>query len=183
MTCDKASAVESRLNALITQAGPELANVSIADITTTGVKSIDFKTVPGGTAAAGVRHSGLAFGTVTNGAVAPTSIVFYLYWGGIAGTQILLFSIPAAGLVANASQLGWRVRWDLVWQSASEATGVMEIFWHTAAGPASSVPWIVTFDATGLSTTSDENLTLAASWGGGTATTIHTYASHITRVG
>lgn len=181
--CDKAAAVEGRLDALITQAGPEPANTAAADITATGVKSVDFKTVPGGTAAAGVLYSGMAFGTVTNGASAPTSIVFYLYWGGIAGVQILQFSLPAAGLVAGASNLGWKVTWDVAWQSATEATAVMEVFWHTGSGPGNSQPWLVTSDTTGLATSADENLTLAASWGGGSGTTIHTHASHITRRG
>jgi hypothetical protein len=183
MSSDKAYSVELRLAALVNQAGPRAANTSITDVTATGIKTLDSLSVPGGTAAADVWYDGDAYGQITNGVSAPTNVSFYLYWGGTGGTQLCLFSIPAAGLVASASALGWHLRWGLDWQSATEATGWMEIFWHTGSGPANSQPWLFTFDITGLSTSSSMNLTLAASYTGGSGSTIHTFASHIRRRG
>lgn len=183
MTSDKSYAVQARLDDLATKGSWRPATIGIADITTTGVKSLDFLTVPGGTAAATVEHGGLAYGTITNTATPPTGWSFYLYWGGTSGTQLVQFSVPSSGLVASISQAGWRAAWGLDWQSATECTGWMKVTWHTGSGAGNCQTGLVTFDVTSLSTTGDMNLTFAGSFGGGSGTTIHTYASRITRKG
>lgn len=176
---DKAYAVEARLNAHL--AG-SLAGVAIADVTTTGSKTLGVTDdiIPGGTIAGGEHHVCDAAGRITTGVTPPTTITFTMFYGTTGGVSIGALPVPAAGLTASLSGAGWNYHADIVWVSATEAAVSVQLDWHNNNGVANSSRFTDMYDTTGIDTSADKNLTLGFAFTG-TPGTLKTFYSHFTR--
>jgi len=188
MASDKAYDTQARLDALITQAGPELANASISNITGGGPVVIHSKTIPASTLKAGVLWTMYAAGTLA-ATTAPTAGNLEVDWGPVgtplSGTQLGNLALPAAALswMAPASAMPWICKVKLFGLSATEIATAIELKWRLGGGVANSVDYHTITDIAGLTSNVDRDVCLA--WGktGGTGITFATYAAHIGRRG
>lgn len=140
--------------------GPYPITVSNASAT-----SLGFMTVPQGDVETGTTYDIHATGFFSTGASVPSSAVFNLHWGGIAGTNIGSLTIPGT-ILANASTLGWTFDAEANWASTTEVIVTITVGWHTATGVGGSTVYFTVSDTTGLVTNSgNKNLSLGFVWG------------------
>jgi hypothetical protein len=179
-TAEKAYDVEARLTAHV---NGTLANIGIADVTTTGNKSLGNSgdQIPAGVLAGGEHWECDAAGQFATGATAPASMTFTIWYGGLGSTALINFAMPAAGLWANAAAAAWRLQAEIVWQSATECTTVMTLFWRSAAGLNNSVSWTAFSDISAIDTTGAHVLTLGFAFTTPGTMTLSTSFSHFTR--
>ncbi|HVB42289.1 MAG TPA: hypothetical protein VNF47_06210 [Streptosporangiaceae bacterium] len=128
-------------------------------------------TVPGEDVEAGASYQIHASGSFSTGTTVPSSATFTVFWGGTAGTSIGGLAVPAAGLWASSSGSAWILNAEINWISTTEAETSVVLHWHTASGVSGSVTWHAVALTTGLSTTGNENLSLAFQWGSAPAGT------------
>lgn len=144
--------------------GSKLASANTANVTTTALTSLGFMTVPASDVETGASYQVHASGSFSTGNSVPTSATFKVFWGGTGGTVIATLAIPGT-LAANLSGAGWFADAEINWLSTSEAAVTLRVGWHTGSGVAGSVVYFAIADTTGLTTGSNQNLSLGFQWG------------------
>jgi hypothetical protein len=186
MASDKALSVEERFGLFYAQAGPDLAQTGIANITVNGPTQIAAKTIPPSTAAAGVKFEIESEGNFSTGLSAPTAMNFAAYWGpvgsALTGAQLATVAVPAAGLWASASNSGWHLDGTVVFTSATACSCSLRLSWHTGTGVGASVYYFLVGLTSSLTTGVQRDLALAFGYSGAGVTLVSNYC-HINRRG
>jgi len=156
------------------------ANTSIADVTTTGTKTLcaGDDAIPANAIGGGEHFVCDAAGSFITSNPAPTGMTFSVFWGSVAtGTDLQDLSTPALPVSLTAS---WSAEIHVVWLSATSAHCTIKLWWHSSGGAAGTAPYIVASTTTGLDTTVAKFLTLAFGFTG-TGVTLKTTWAHWTR--
>lgn len=149
--------------------GSKLANPAAAGpypIQDTGTTqtSLGFMTVPANDVETGSSYQIHASGSFSTGTSVPSSATFTVFWGGIGGTAIATLAIPGT-LAASLSGAGWFVDAEVNWVSTTQCEVRLIVGWHTSSGVSGSEILFVVANTSGLTTSSNENLSLGFKWG------------------
>lgn len=158
--------------------GSKLANpggIYPINVSNTASTSLGFMTVPGNDVETGSCYQLYASGGFTTGTT-PSSATFTVYWGGIAGTSLVSIAVP--NIVAGLSGAGWFLESEIDFTSTTATVATMQLFWHIGTGVANSITWSALGTQTGLTTTTNHNLSLGFQWGsapGSTSLTVDSF--------
>lgn len=149
--------------------GSKAAMVTGTTVANAAKTSLGFMLVKANDIGGGTTHQIHAAGFYSTGASVPSSATFGVWWGGITGT--LLASIVPPTIIASASNANWILDCELNWLSASSVHISVILHWRTAGGIGGSAVFETTATVTGLTTTSDQNLSVSFQWGTAPAST------------